>query len=174
MRALFSTFILGLFMVSCSTKPLYTKTVPNIELKKFMGPWHVQAGRFTMFEKDPYNSVESYSWNAEKNQIDIDFRYNQGGFDGPLKTVPQKGWVLDSMNNSHWVISPLWPLKFDYLIIGLGENYEYTVIGVPDQKWLWVMTRDPHFPREKVDQILKEIEISGYSIKDIQYVQHKK
>ncbi|NOT79784.1 MAG: hypothetical protein HOP07_12390, partial [Bacteriovoracaceae bacterium] len=54
MKKILSTLILGLFMVSCSSTPLYTKTVPNIELKKFMGPWHVQAGRFTMFEKDPY------------------------------------------------------------------------------------------------------------------------
>lgn len=65
------------------------------------------------------------------------------------------------------------PLKFDYLIIALADDYEWTVIGVPNQKYLWVMTRTPQFPREKVDQIIKDVAKSGYSIENIQYVQHK-
>ena len=159
---------------SCSSSTPYTKTVPSVDLKRFMTTWHVQAGRFTMVEKDVYNSVESYTWNEAEQRIDIDFHYNQGSFDGPLKSYPQKGWVKNKETNSTWEVSFFWPLRFDYLIIALDENYEWTVIGVPNQKYLWVMTRDAQFPREKVDQILKDVAKNGYSIEDIKYVLHNK
>ena len=166
--------LLGLLLSSCSSTPPYTKTVPHVELARFMKPWYVQAGRFTSFEKDPYNSVESYTWNEQEKRIDIDFRYNKGAFDGPEKSMPQKGWVKDTTTNSTWSVQPWWPLKFDYLIIGLGENYEWTAIGVPDQDYLWIMTSEPDFPKEKVQEILEGLKKSGYSVKDIQYVQHNK
>lgn len=175
MRLMNITLPIFLYMLvtGCSTTKPYTKTASNVDIKRFMIPWHVQAGRFTMFEKDPYNSVESYTWNEKEQRIDIEFSYNKGGFDGPVKKVPQKGWVKDTKTNATWEISPLWPFKFDYLIIALAENYEWTVIGVPNQKYLWVMTKNPQFPREKVNQILEDIAKSGYSIEDVQYVQHQ-
>ena len=159
-----------MILSSCSSSPPYTKTVSNVDLKRFMIPWYVQAGRFTIFEKDPYNSIESYVWNEKEQQIDIEFSYNKGGFDGPIKKMPQKGWVKNSMTNATWEIQPIWPLKFDFLIIALAEDYEWTVIGVPNQKYVWVMTKNPHFSREKIDQIIKDIAKTGYSIENIQYV----
>jgi apolipoprotein D and lipocalin family protein len=166
--------IMGLLISSCSHTPEYRKTVSKVDLMKFMKPWHVQAGRFTPLEKNPYNSVESYTWNKKENRIDIDFSYNQGAFDGPIKKVPQKGWVTDTVNNSTWSVQPWWPLKFDYLIIGLGDNYEWTAIGVPNQSYLWIMTADSQFPRERVQEILKKLHDSGYNTDKIEYVQHNK
>jgi apolipoprotein D and lipocalin family protein len=173
-------YFLSVFMAGCSSAYNYTKTVPNMNLQSFMGKWYVQAGRFTMFEKETHNSVEEYTWLPDEEKIKIEFHYNQGSLDGKIKSIPQTGWIVDKVNNTHWKISPLWPLKFDYLIIGLGEldplkkQYEWTVIGVPDQKWIWVMTRDPHFPREKTDLIIKEIKEKGYNVENIVYVPHNK
>lgn len=163
---------LGGLIYSCSHKS-FDKTVGQVDRDRFMGNWYVQAGRFTMVEKDPYNSVEAYTWNEKENRIDIDFHYNQGGFDGPLKKYPQKAWI-DSPTNDRWKVQPFWPLKFDYLIIGLGENYEWTAIGVPNEKYLWIMTKDPQFPKAKVEEILKDIKAKGYSIEDVKFVQHNK
>lgn len=175
MRFMNISLPLFLYMLvsGCSSTTPYTKTVSHVDIKRFMIPWHVQAGRFTMFEKDPYNSIESYKWNEKEERIDIEFSYNKGSLDGPVKKIPQKGWVKDLKTNATWEVQPWWPLKFDYLIIALADDYEWTVIGVPNQKFLWVMTRDPHFPREKVDQIIRDIAKTGYSVEDIKYVQHK-
>lgn len=168
-------YFLCILFAGCASSHTYTKTVNKVDIKRFMIPWHVQAGRFTSFEKNPYNSIESYTWNEKEQRIDIDFTYNEGAFDGPVKKIPQKGWIKDTVTNATWSVQPWWPLKFDYLVIALDDvNYEWTAIGVPSQKWLWVMTRDPHYPREKVNQILKDIEKTGYSIEKVQFVEHNK
>jgi len=160
-------------ILSCASLPAYNKTVDKIEIQKFMGTWYVHGGRFTPFEKDVYNGVETYTWNSEKKRIDIGFTYNQGGFDGPIKSLPQKGWIYNEQTQAHWKVSPLWPLKFNYLIIGLGDSYNWTVIGVPDQKYVWIMSREKIMSDELFDQIVFQMKSSGYDMNSLVRVKHK-
>ena len=37
----------------------------------------------------------------------------------------------------------LWPFKMPFFIIDLDKNYKYTVIGVPNRKYVWIMSREP-------------------------------
>lgn len=149
----------------------YHKTVDYVDRDRFMVDWHVIAGRFTMFENEPYNSIEGYTWNEKEQQIDINFRYNKGSFDGELKKIPQTAWIENKKTNAHWKVKPAWfPFKMDYLVIGLDPNYEWTAIGVPSQKYLWIMSPNPFFPKEKVPAILEQLAKTGYNIKDIIYV----
>lgn len=161
--------LMGL-LFACS--PKYDKTVDHVDRDKFMGNWYVMAGRFTALESDVYNSIESYSWNEKEKRIDIDFRFNKGGFDGPLKKYPQKAWI-ESENNARWKVQPFWPLKFDYLVIGLAQDYRWTVIGVPNQKYLWIMSKDPTFTKSETEQVLEMVKKSGYDTSDIVFVPHK-
>ncbi len=161
----------AVFSTACAHS--FTTTVPNVDRDRFMGAWYVQAGRFTALEKDVFNSVERYSWNEKEQQIDIDFSYNKGSFDGPLKKIPQTATIENKSTNATWKVSPMWPLKFTYLIIGLDNNYEWTAIGVPSQKYLWIMTRDPHFNKERIKTILDQLASKGYDTKEIEYVPHK-
>jgi apolipoprotein D and lipocalin family protein len=161
---------LALIMISCTHK--LPKTVDFLDKDRFMGIWYVQAGRFTMLEKDVHNGIETYKWNQKENRIDIDFTFNQGSLTGKIKSLPQRGWIHNHKTNAHWKVSPLWPLKFDYLVIGLGKNYDWTVIGVPNQNYLWIMTRERNISRDKVDKLINEIKMSGYRTDDITYVPH--
>jgi apolipoprotein D and lipocalin family protein len=137
-----------------------------------MGTWYVQAGRFTMLEKEVHNGVETYKWNSKEKRIDIDFRFNKGSLAGKLTTLPQKGWIYNTKTNAHWKISPLWPLKFDYLIIALGKDYEWTAIGVPNQKYLWIMTREKNVTKEKMDFFINEVKATGYPTNELTNVPH--
>ncbi len=150
----------------------YDRTVPHVDRNRFMGPWYVMAGRFTFLEKDVYNSVEAYTWNETKQQIDIDFSYNQGSFKGELKKYPQTGWIDNKETNARWTISPFWPLKFTYLIIALDPNYEWTAIGVPSQNYLWIMAKDPGISKAKIQEAIEYVRSINYSVKDIIYVEH--
>ncbi len=160
--------ILALFFVTtgCSTGN-YMNTVEKVDVKKFMGSWYVLAGRFTFLETDVHNGLEKYTWNEEKQRIDVDFTYNRGALDGPKKSIPQKAWIFDEQTKAHWKVTPLWPFKFDYLIVELDENYLWTAIGVPDQKYLWIMARDWKNPEATILAAIKRLDAKGYNTKDI-------
>ncbi len=158
-------------LMGCSSMN-YQKTVENVDIQRYMGKWYVIAGRFTMFEKGVHNGVELYTWNEEKKRIDIQFTYNKDSLDGKVKSIPQKGWVMNNQTGAHWEISPMWPFRFTYLIIDLADDYSWTVIGVPSGNYLWIMARDKSLSKSKIQTILDRLKGNGYPIKNITYVPH--
>lgn len=172
MKAILGGFIM-LTALGCSTSGTKVQTVQKVEIEKFMGDWYVLAGRFTFLEVEVHNGIEVYTWNKKENRIDIDFTFNKGSFAGPLKSIPQTGWVYNNETNAHWKISPIWPLKFNYLVVELDENYGWTAIGVPDQKYLWIMARDWKNPEPIIQEAVKRLEAKGYDTKNLVRVPHQ-
>ncbi len=167
------TIIYFLFSLTACASEVKVNTVKTVDLNRFMGSWYVLAGRFTLLESEVHNGLEIYTWNDEKQRIDVDFTYNKGSLDGPKKSIPQKGWVFNKETNAHWKVSPLWPFKFDYLIVDLDENYQWTAIGVPDQKYLWIMARDWKNPEVVIKAATERLEKKGYDAKNLVFVPHR-
>ena len=173
MKICFSIGLIILALVGCTSKGIKMNTVQNVNLDKFMGDWYVLAGRFTFLEVDVHNGIERYTWNQDKARIDVDFIYNKGSFAGPKKSIPQKAWVFDQVTKAHWKISPFWPPKFDYLIVDLDENYRWTAIGVPSQKYLWIMARDWQNPEATIQEAIRSLKAKGYDSNNLVRVPHQ-
>lgn len=168
-----TTFMLLLSLLVGCAKIEYTKTVSKVDINKFFKKWYVIAGRFTFFEEGAHNAIEEYRWNKELSHIDIEFQFNKDSFSGELKKMNQTGWIQDKNSNAYWKISPFWPLKFDYLIIALADDYSWTVIGVPNQKYVWIMADDWKLSDTKLNEIIEHVKKLGYSVDDIVRVPHQ-
>ncbi len=140
----------------------YTKTVDHVDIQKFMGTWYVITGRTSFLEEGATNSVEKYTWNEADQNIDIDFSFHKDSPTGPLKSIPQKAWIFNSQTNAHWKVQPFWPLKFDYLVVAMDPNYEWTVIGVPSGSYIWIMARTPEISDAKMAEIMSTLQAVGY------------
>lgn len=158
-------------LTACSTVSF--PTVPSVDLARYMGTWYVSAGRFTMFEKNVNNAVEIYHYDEKTKTIEVDFSYRKGSPEGKEKKMPQKAWVVEGSQNAHWLVSPFWPLKFDYLIIALAEDYSWVAVGVPHQKYLWIMHRKKQASREEINAILDHLKTIHYNTDAIEYVPQK-
>jgi apolipoprotein D and lipocalin family protein len=163
---------LMMILTSCSSSS-FMKTVDHIDLPRFMGDWYVLGGRFTYMEKEVYNSIERYTWNEKESRIDVDFTYRKGSFDGALKSIPQKAWIHNTDSNAHWKVSPFWPLKFDYLVLDLASDYSWTAIGVPSQKYLWIMARDWKSPAPIMSEAIERLKQKGYDTSNLVTVPHR-
>lgn len=145
-------------------------TVAKVDLPRFMGPWYVAAGRFTAFETDVHNAVEIYSYDEKSKKINIDFSYRKGSPTGKEKKIPQTATVVEGSENAHWLVSPFWPLKFDYLIVALDPEYAWVAVGVPSQKYLWIMFRKKSPSKDEIQVAVKELERIHYNTADLVYV----
>ena len=157
------TFVLAcMLMTGCQTlEPIYT--VEAVDLKRFMGDWYVVASIPTFIEKDAYNAVESYRLDDD-GTVATTFRFNEGGFDGPLKTYTPRGFVRDTSSNAVWGMQFVWPFKAEYRIIFLTDDYSQTVIGRSKRDYVWIMAREPSIPDEDYKRILKFLEEQGYEL----------
>lgn len=163
-----------LIFLGCASVNINNMTHNHVEVDKFMGTWFVQAGRFTFFERNAFNAKETYTWNEKDQRIDIDFSFNKGSLNGEEKSIPQKGWIYNKETNSHWKVSPFWPLKLDYLVLYVDKEYELTAVGVPNQNYLWIMSRDRHPPKEKIEKVLRVLNNNKYDTSNLRYIEHSK
>jgi apolipoprotein D and lipocalin family protein len=162
---------LGAVVSACQTSPGYLKTVPDVDLQRFMGEWHVIASRPTFLETDAHNAKEVYRYDPKSKEIDVTFRFNQDKPDGEIDTIDQTARVYDPITRAHWKISVWWmPVELDYLIIGLAPDYSWTAVGVPNQNYLWIMARDKQMSEDQLQSILKGIAATGYRIDEVKRV----
>jgi apolipoprotein D and lipocalin family protein len=137
------------------------ETVPYVDLERFMGDWYVVANIPTRIERGAHNAVESYALNPD-GTVATTFRFNRDGFDGPLKTYRPKGFILDRQTNARWGMQFVWPIKADYRIVYLDEDYELTVIGRSKRDYVWVMSREPAISDEEFARIKTFVGSLGY------------
>ncbi|HDP79388.1 MAG TPA: hypothetical protein ENN21_00940 [Spirochaetes bacterium] len=152
----------------CSSAPTIA-TVSGVDIKRFMGDWYVIANIPTFLEKDAYNAVESYRLNHD-GTVATTFTFRKGGFDGPVKTYHPKGFIRDHATNAVWDMRFVWPLKSEFLIIYLNEDYTVTVIGRSKRDYVWIMARKPEIPGPEYRRILDLLAAAGYDISKIKKV----
>ena len=153
---------------ACSTSaPL--RTVPQVDLERFMGDWYVIANIPTFIEREAHNAVESYEL-VDRKQVATTFRFNQGSFDGNVKTYRPTGFVGDDPSNAIWGMQFIWPIKADYRIIYLNADYTQTVIGRNKRDYVWIMARTPVIPDSDYKTIVELIGQQGYDTSKIRPV----
>lgn len=145
------------------------KTVEFVDIERFLGDWYVVGVIPTFAEKDAVNAIERYELN-DKGNIDITFTHYKKSPEGKYKEYHPKGFIFNKKTNAEWRVQFFWPFKFKYLVIDLAEDYRYTVIGVPNRKYVWIMARDTMLSEEDNKLIREKLLNQGYDISKIMEV----
>lgn len=145
----------------------------KVDLERFMGDWYVigfiPVSVPFFSEEGAHNGVESYRL-TEQGIIETTYTFRKGSFDGPEKRMTPKGWVHDEETNAEWRMQFLWPFEAAYLIVYLDEDYRRTIIGVPNRKYVWIMSRDPELSNADYDELLDHVARIGYDRDKVQRV----
>jgi apolipoprotein D and lipocalin family protein len=154
---------------ACAAKGPEVETVDYVDLERFMGDWYVIANIPTFLEKGAHNAVETYALNQD-GTIDTTFVYREDSFDGEEKRFNPKGFVRDNESNALWGMRFIWPIKADYRIVYLNEDYTQTVIARQKRDFVWIMARTPSISDQDYDHMIRLVEGIGYDINKIERV----
>ena len=144
-------------------------TAAHVDLPRFMGDWYVIANIPTFIEKGAYGAVESYRLDSD-GTIDTTFSFNKGAFDGPRKRHNPRGFVFDKQSNAVWGMRFVWPIKADYRIVYVSEDYGRTIIGREARDYVWIMARTPVIADSDYQQLLDLVKREGYDMSKVQRV----
>jgi apolipoprotein D and lipocalin family protein len=156
-------------LAACSSTLPPVRSVAHVDLDRFMGDWFVIASIPTFIEQDAYNAVESYERSADR-QVATTFSFNKGSFDGPLTTYKPTGYVSDDPSNAIWGMQFIWPIRADYRVMYLSEDYARTVIGRNKRDYVWIMARTPVIAEADYRTLVDLIADQGYDISKIRRV----
>jgi len=159
-RWLIASLIGSLVVLASCTANKPITTVQQVDLNRFMGDWYVIANIPTFIEEGAFNAVESYARDADGN-IATTFTFKQDAFDGELKTYHPTGFVSKE-SNAVWGMQFVWPIKAEYRILYLNEDYSQTVIGRSARDYVWLMARTPQISDADYEKLLSFAEKQGY------------
>lgn len=159
----------AVLLASCASNEPEMPTVEYVDIERFMGAWYVIANIPTFLEKGAHNAVETYSLNDD-GTIATNFTYREDSFDGEMKEYNPRAWVLDTETNARWGMRFIWPIKADYRIVYLNEDYSQTIIGRQKRDFVWIMARTPTISDLDYDELVDFVESLGYDSSQLQRV----
>lgn len=157
-----------------SALPPLQGTERPVDLERFMGDWYVIAfipiDLPIVGEAGAHNGIESYRLEPD-GTIATTYTFRDGGFDGPEKVQQPRGRVANPPVNSEWKMKFFWFLPAgDFLILSVDDDYQRTIIGVPDRRWVWLMARTPTLPQADYDALVAKIGAMGYDLSKLRKV----
>lgn len=148
------------------------KTVEHVDVKRYMGTWYEIAKFPQRFQKGLVGVTATYSPLPNGKVRVINSGYKED-FNGKLKTIKGKAWVVDTATNAKLKVSFFWPFSGNYWILELGKDYEYAVIGEESHNYLWILSRTPQMDKAVYNELLKRVQEKGFDISKLETTPQK-
>lgn len=156
-----------IFLTACSMKAL--DTVPYVDVQKYMGRWYEISSFPQSFQKGCSCTMAEYSLN-EDGTVKVD---NSCNVAGKRKQSSGKAWVTDKATNAKLKVRFFWPFSGKYWIIDLADDYSYAVVGHPNRKYLWILSRTPQMDKAVYDGIISRVKAKGFDVSQLQVTEQK-
>lgn len=143
------------------------ETVPHVDLERYMGMWHEFARLPNRFQSQCVGNTTAEYTLLDDGRVEVINRCDTADGTDEAKGIAR---VVDATNAKLEVsfvqflgLQLFWG---DYWIIGLGDDYEYAVVGTPDRKYGWLLVRDPDVTEDLKDEMFFTLESRGYRHRD--------
>lgn len=171
--ALGGAILVGLGMATMAyAQPKPLNTVEKVELDKYLGVWYEVARKPLSFQKKCARDISTRYTLNENGNVVVDNRcYDQ---DGKLSQSLGEAYVQNAPFNSKLKVSFLpeairWLSvgRGDYWILKLDEDYQTVLVGEPNRKYMWVLSRNTEIKPEVLNEYLDYAKSVGYDLSDL-------
>jgi len=144
--------------------------VTMVDMKKYAGTWYSLYSIPTMFDKGSRETTTKYTLNKD-GYFNVLTTYKKPS-DETLYSRSSKMFPPEDKNNGELKAQFIWPIKVDYWIIDLAADYSYVVVGHPDRKFLFIMSRSKHLPKKTYDELIAKCKAKGYEVNKLTSQNH--
>lgn len=148
-------------MAVAENQPL--ETVSNVDLTRYAGTWFEIAAFPQRFEKDCTGAMAEYTLQPN-GKVRVVNSCRLKTLTGKRKIAKGRAHVVDHATNAKLKVTFFWPFYGDYWILDLGDNYEYAMVGSPNRKYLWFLSRTPQLDPSVMDHLRNRARDLGFDI----------
>ena len=142
----------------------------QVDLQRYQGTWYELARLPMFFQRNCVQSEAHYGL-RDDGRIDVTNRCR----DKDGEWIEAKGVAepqVEGQTDKLWVrfdnwASKLLPIKGDYWVIYHDEDYRVALVGHPEHKYLWLLSRTPEVDQETRDKLLSVAREQGYVTSDL-------
>lgn len=173
-----SAVLIGLGMATIAyaqNPPL--KTVEKLELDRYLGVWYEVARKPLYFQNKCDRDVSATYTLNENGNVNVDNKCLSK--DGSLNQSIGEAYIQNAPANSKLKVSFLpsairW-LPFgrgDYWVLKIDDNYQTVLVGEPDRKYMWILSRTAQPNEQVVGEYLDYAKSVGYDLGDVIKTKH--
>ncbi|MBU2410096.1 MAG: lipocalin family protein [Gammaproteobacteria bacterium] len=157
------------------------QVVAPVDLRRYAGLWHEQARLPNRFQKDCTGPVTAEYTLLDSGKVEVRNRciLSNGSFDEAVaeaRTVPvpdQPGaGKLEVRFAPEWLgwIPAVWG---DYWILKLDRDYQVALVGTPNRRFLWVLSRAPRLDDATLQAELDYARSLGFDVDKVELTGRK-
>ncbi|PKP89799.1 MAG: lipocalin [Alphaproteobacteria bacterium HGW-Alphaproteobacteria-16] len=155
----------GLFLYARATRPpVINPQVPEpakpVDLDRYLGKWFELARHENRFQKGMDAVTAEYTL-EKPGKIGI---VNSGQRMGEERQQSQgHALIADEATNAKLKVSFFGPLYTgDYWILDHGDEYDWSIVGEPSGRYLWLLSREARPAPDLLQTLLNRVEELGY------------
>jgi apolipoprotein D and lipocalin family protein len=146
--------------------------ITHIDLTAFEGKWYSLYSIPTLMDRHWKQTTETYTLAAD-DHFDVFTTYHKDG-KPEEKSIKSKLFFDEDRADGDMKAQFLWPFKIGYWIIELADDYSYVVVGHPDEKYLFIMAREPRIDERLLSEIIERSREKGYPVEELVSQEHYK
>jgi apolipoprotein D and lipocalin family protein len=151
-------------------EPPSVRSVGKVDLGRYLGKWYEIAAFPMFFQRQCVgDTTAEYALRPDGDIAVVNRCRTEKGFDEAVG----KAWPVDATGNAQLKVSFFWPFRSDYWVVGLDDDYRWAVVGNPNRKYLWVLSRTPRLPVEQLDRALQAAASQGFDLSQLKYTGHR-
>ncbi|RFO97134.1 hypothetical protein DIC66_08285 [Rhodoferax lacus] len=146
--------------------PAPVTSVAAVDLARYSGKWFEIAAFPMFFQRSCIGDTTAEYSARDDGAINV---HNRCRTDSGFDDATGKATVVEGFANSRLKVSFFWPFKADYWVLGLDPEYRWAVVGNPNRKYLWVLSRTPQLPAPLLEAALASASAQGFDLSQLHY-----
>jgi apolipoprotein D and lipocalin family protein len=136
-------------------------TVPEVDLNRYAGRWFEIARMPVRFERGTDRNVTAEYTLTPEGKLRVENRVTEPS--GKIRSAHGIARVADPQQSGKLRVKffPLAP-SGDYWVIGLDFDYRWAIVGEPNRKHLWVLSRTPGLDGATAERVFRDVDLLGY------------
>ncbi len=160
-------FAVAGFLSSCASYPPL-EVVDHVDLNRYLGKWYEIASVPVSQQEGCTCTTAEYSL-LEEGVIRV---VNTCRKDGELDQAEGKAFIVPNSGNAKLEVQFFWPFRGDYWIIELDKDYRYAVVGTPNRKHFWILSRTPDMMEQTLELLVDRVIAKGFDTTNLQRTLH--
>jgi apolipoprotein D and lipocalin family protein len=161
------TVLLALSLGASAADGPAVRPVASVDLGRYVGRWYEIARFPNFFQKSCAGEVTATYERRADGHIRVVNRCARA--DGSMNEAEGAARPVEGGANARLKVrfAPAWlsALPFvwaDYWVLGLADDYRWALVGTPNRKYLWILSRTPHLADADWDAAVAKARENGF------------
>ena len=146
------------------------RVVRLLNIKRFSGTWYNLASLPMYFQKHCYCGQFMYTLDKD-GDLELGHGCYKGRRPGKWKQLSASAGSHFGPNGSQFKVPYYWPFRKQYWVLYVSDDYKYAIVGTPNYKNAWIMSRTPHTTVGELLTLKGILKVRGYDVEKLQMME---